>query len=238
MNMRYHNHIARAFMMKYLFLVTLCGYFLWSVPAVNADYCVQPGVEGGLAIARVVFSGKIVEVRRIDDSSRSRPADSFDYLVKFAVDEVWKGPNATELTVVWHTKLHYCSDYFPVGEIGDRYLVYADPPAEETGKLSEVSLFNRTSRLPSQDPPVKFDLEDLEKQSRTLIEVPRLNRLDASQDVVMLRRLKTCECSTTGADQSIPCLNSWGHLLEVTGQDTSISACCRCLRRYYRYSLN
>lgn len=242
-NMHYHNHIARAFralMMKYLFLVILFGYFLWSVPAVNADFCVQPGVEGGIAVASAVFSGKIVEIRRLDDSSRRHPADGFEYLVKFAVDEVWKGPNAAELSVVWQTKLHACSDYFPVGEIGERYLVYADLPKGEAGKnnLPEVNFLNRTSRLPLTDAPVKFDLEDLEKQSRTLTEAPQLNRADASQDVVMLRRMKACECSSTGTDQSMSCLNSWGHLREVTAQDDSASACCKCLRRYYRYSLN
>lgn len=239
--MRYHNHIARAFpalIMKYLFLITLFGYFLWSVPAVRADYCFQPGVEGGITVASTVFSGKIVEVQRIEDSSRRYPADGSSYLVKFAVDAVWKGPNAAELSVVWRTKLHFCSDYFAVGEVGERYLVYADPSREESGTLPEVNILNRTSRLPLQDAPVKFDLDDLEKQSRTLIEVPQLNRADASPDVVMLRRLKACECATTDTDSSIPCLNSWGHLREVIGQDPAASACCKCLRRYYRYSIN
>jgi len=140
---------------------------------------------------------------------------------------------------LWRTKLPFCSSYFSVGEVGERYLVYADPPSEDASAqpdLPVVTILNRTSRIPAKTQPEQpFEVEDLEKMSRTLVKVPELNRADASQDISLLRRLRGCDC--LGSEKSPSCLNTLGHLKETTDNDPAVAACCKCLRQYYRYSL-
>ena len=79
--------------------------------------------------------------------SRSRTAS--DYVVSFEVEKWWKGSGSERVSVVWHTSLFGC-DYFPVGEIGENYLVYADSQTTTqlaSERLAEVSVLNRTSKL-------------------------------------------------------------------------------------------
>jgi hypothetical protein len=110
-----------------------------------------------------------------------------------------------------------------VGEVGDDYLVYADPsissnPAYE---LPEVTFFNRTSRLlPSR----KAEMIVMKGFSVTYItENPPVNRADASGDIDVLLALRECGC-LIAPSSSAP--------IEASAEETErVAACMVCFRR-------
>lgn len=64
--------------------------------------------------SRAVFMGEVLEV--------IRPEDSYSVIVKFRVDQIWKGKLRKELTLGTGTGGGDCGYRF---EVGQRYLVYA-----------------------------------------------------------------------------------------------------------------
>lgn len=111
----------------------------------------MPNVPEAVDRAEAVFSGRIVQVVAVRGDNRSLPPTSSGYIVKFEVEESWKGMVSRELRVLWRPEILGCS-YYPVGEIGERYLVYADSPKSDSLRkdgLLEVTTFNRTSLIPS-----------------------------------------------------------------------------------------
>ena len=154
--------------MKSLLPVTFifCSLLMFA-PAVNADFCVVPGVEEGVRQATLVFSGKIVSIGRVQANNDNAPTSSSEFVVKFEVETWWKGGVNPEIQVLWRTNTVGCP-YFPVGEIGELYLVYADPSrpivaGEES--VPEVTIFNRTSKIPAKTRAVnQFDGETQRKR--------------------------------------------------------------------------
>ena len=100
--------------------VVLTIFLFLNTPVFAADHCITPDVLQAFARAKLVFSGKILNVTPVAQDSRSRTAS--DYVVSFEVEKWWKGSGSERVSVVWHTSLFGC-DYFPVGEIGENYLV-------------------------------------------------------------------------------------------------------------------
>jgi hypothetical protein len=172
--------------MKSLLQVTfIFSSLLMFAPAVNADFCVVPGVEEGVQRATLVFSGKIVSISRAQANNDNSATSNSEFVVKFEVEAWWKGAGNLEMQVLWRTDIVGCS-YFPIGEIGERYLVYADPSKRTVAgeeHLLEVTIFNRTSKIPANTRAVnQFDGETQRKRP-VLLEMAELNRLDASVDI-------------------------------------------------------
>jgi len=203
-------------------------------PAVNADLCVVPGVEEGVRQATLVFSGKIVSISRVPANNDNAPTSSSEFIVKFEVEAWWKGAGNPEIQVLWRTATVGCP-YFPVGEVGERYLVYADPSKGTVAReerLPEVTIFNRTCKIPAKTLAVnQFEVEAQRKRP-VLLELAEMNRFDASADIQVLRWLKECVCL---ASDFHPCMNSFGSLpgeLTKAGSESSVASCCACFRRH------
>jgi hypothetical protein len=112
----------------------------------------------------------------------------------FNVETWWKGRPAREMRVLWRSKVVGCP-WFPVSEVGEHYLLYADPSKNNTDRnqLPEVSIFNRTSRLPVNRRSDSVLIPDWSTQP-LLSPNPPLNRADASNDIKLLLALRQCEC--------------------------------------------
>jgi hypothetical protein len=134
--------------------------------------------------------------------------------------------------VLWRTDTVGCL-YFPIGEIGERYLVYADPSnrivAGEEGLL-EVTVFNRTSKISAKTQAVnQFDAE-MQRRRRVLFEMPEMNRFDASADIQVLRWLKERVCLASDFHR---CIGSFGILsreLSNVRSESNVASCCTCFR--------
>lgn len=154
-----------------------------------ATYCVGSGFSHGVANAEMIFTGKIIKVEQI----QAGIAPPGTYFVTFKVETSWKGKPADEVRVLWRSISIDCP-YLPVGDVGEDYLVYADPSRSTTrDRFPEVTVFNRTSRLPANRKPESYLIDDWSKQPR-ISPQPELNRADASNDVELLRTLRVCGC--------------------------------------------
>lgn len=210
--------------------VVLTIFLFLNSPALAADLCLTPDVLEGFARAKLVFSGKILNVIPVQDSQSPTASD---YVVNFEVEKWWKGTGPEQLSVVWRSSMRGCS-YFPVGEIGENYLVYADPlatPQFGSQSLAEVSVLNRTSKLPVRRvldqtslknfaPPVLVDSK------------PEISRGDATKDIKVLRVLTECMC--VSSDSGPACIDvslSSGYPMPADIRSSSRSQCCECLRR-------
>lgn len=212
--------------------LVLTIFLFLNSPASAADLCITPDVLDAFDRAKIVFSGKIVSVMPVPQDRGSRTP--LDYIVSFEVEKWWKGTGSQQVSVVWRSSMHGCS-YFPVGEIGESYLVYADPltPTHLASEsLAEVSVLNRTSKLLlrrelDQSSPTEFAY-------RVLIDSkPTINRADASQDIKVLSVLQRCMC--VSSDSGPACLDlslsSGYHMPADIGTSSRSSECCECLRR-------
>jgi len=199
-------------------------------PVFAADICLTPDVLDAFVRAKLVFSGKIVSVTPAPQDSGSRTAS--DYVVSFEVEKWWKGSGSERVSVVWRTSMFGCA-YFPVGEIGENYLVYADPQTTQLASesLAEVSVYNRTSKLVftrelDQSSSIRFALRLVDSK-------PPLNRENASEDIRVLSVLMRCTCASSNSSPA--CMDlpfSSGPHVPVDAQNSSRSSeCCECLRR-------
>lgn len=190
---------------------------LSSSPAQAAHFCLEPSFARGAAQAEMIFSGKIAKIERV----QTHPRAIGDYVVTFKVERWWKGTAASEPRVLWRTAILDCA--LPIGEVGDDYLVYADPAAilNPAYQLPEVSFYNRTSRLP---PSRKAEMIVKNGFSPTVVrQEPPLNRADASNDVDLLLTIRECGCLRIPAS-SAP--------IEASAEETQrVSECQACLRR-------
>lgn len=101
----------------------------------------QP-VTQSLAQAMAVFSGKVVEIKRV--KRESKPGQQINLRnveVVFAVNTLWKGANQKVISVFTSSQSTACGYGFKEGRT---YLVYAHGDAHE--KLS-TSICTRTRRL-------------------------------------------------------------------------------------------
>lgn len=209
--------------------VVLTIFLFLNSPAFAADLCMTPDVLEAFDRAKLVFSGKILNVMPVAQDSGSRTA--LDYVVSFQVEKWWKGTSSQQVSVVWHSSSFECS-VFPVGEIGENYLVYADPlttthPGSKS--LAEVSVLNRTSRLLLR--------RELDQSSATIFvpqvsvdSEPPLNRADASEDIKVLSVLTRCMCVSGPACIDLS-LSSGSQMPADRRSSSRSSECCECLRR-------
>lgn len=175
--------------------------------------------------AEMIFSGEITNVERLQTNTTT----ASEYVVTFKVETWWKGTPSHETRVVWRISIIDCA-FFPVGEIGENYLVYPDPSKNNTTRdqLPEVTLFNRTSRLPANRKPQGVSINDWSKQP-PISRKPTLNRADATDDIKLLTALRECGCLST----QLPVLLDSEPLTSIqanSGQVQGISACQTCLR--------
>jgi hypothetical protein len=200
----------------------LAGLILLSPTVYAASLCITPDAAPAYAAAEMVFTGKIAKVER--DKTHSATADI--YVVTFKVETWWKGKPSDEVRVLWWSTPFSDCDYLPVGDVGEDYLVYADPSRSTTTvKFPEVTIFNRTSKLPANRKSESFVFEDWSKQPR-LSRTPELNRADALGDIALLRVVRACGClSTSPSDSSQP-----PSVQPNSRQPEGVSACQACLR--------
>jgi len=161
--------------------VVVTIFLFLNSPVFAADLCITPDLLEAFARAKLVFSGKILNVTPVPQGSASRTAS--DYVVSFEVEKWWKGSGSERVSVVWRTSMFGCA-YFPVGEIGENYLVYADPQTTTqlaSASLTDVSVFNRTSKL-----VLTRELDQSRFALRLVDSKPPLNRGNASEDIKCL----------------------------------------------------
>jgi hypothetical protein len=171
-------------------------------------------------MAELVFKGKITKVER---DHTHPPAEV--YIVTFKVETWWKGKPSPEVRLSWWSTAFFDCDYLPVGNVGEDYLVYADPSrSKRKVKIPEVTVFNRTSRLPANLKPESFAFEEWSKQPR-ISRTPELNRADATGDIELLRVIRVCGCLSTSPDDS-----SEPPSVQPNSRGTEVSACQACLR--------
>jgi hypothetical protein len=212
--------------------VVLTIFLFLTSPAFGVDLCLTPDVLEGFARAKLVFSGKLLKVMPVWQDNGSRTAR--DYVVSFEVEKWWKGTGSQQVSVVWRSSMFECS-YFPVGEIGENYLVYADPLTTSylgSESLGEVSFLNRTSRLLVRREPDQSSSTSL--AVRVLVDSkPPINRADASADLKVLSVLTQCECTAPDSGPSCRDLSlSSGYQMPAAIRSSSRSSdCCECLRR-------
>ena len=168
----------------------------------------------------------------VQQDNGSRTAS--DYVVRFEVEKWWKGIGSQQVSVVWRSSMLECS-YFAVGEIGENYLVYADPlTTTHLGSegLAEVTVLNRTSKLLLRR---ELDQSSLTTFApRMLVDSkPTINRGDASEDIKVLSVLTQCMC--VFSDSGPACVDlslSSGYQVPAELRSSSRSSeCCKCLRR-------
>ena len=204
------------------------GLILLSQPVYAASYCVTPDIPWAAARAEVIFSGRITKVERVE----ATPATAADYFVTFKVDNWWKGTPSPEMRVLWRTSVAACPELL-VGEVGEDYLVYADPSKSTTmAQFPEVTIFNRTSRLPANREPEVLLINDWKIKTQ-ISPGPELNRADASDDIKVLRILRACGCLPAGHSSPLDPFSLT--LIQPNPQEADDAAACRTsLRRMLR----
>lgn len=221
-------------MKSIIFAAFIVGLVLLSGSAVGASVCVAPDLPDALDRAGAVFVGKLVEVAAARTDSASLALGS-DYLVKFQVEELWKGSVSRETRILWRPEMFGCSN-FPVGEIGQRYLVYADSKSDLVQKDTlEITIFNRTSLMPPKQIVTPADSANGTRKGKAFFYIePELNRKDASNDIQVLRRIEHCGCLRPYCFST--CIQSTRIMLqpkpgEEERTSSSTSPCCTCLLR-------
>jgi hypothetical protein len=172
----------------------------------------------------VIFSGKITKVERVQTST----ATAVEHVITFKVETWWKGKPAHKTRVLWRSSVLECP-FFPVGEVGEDYLVYADPSRRTTRRdqLLKVTIFNRTSRLraPKSESVV---INDWSKQTR-ISPTPEFNPADASGDIKLLRALRGGCLSISHLPS--PLVSQRLTSIEANSREAEgVSACQTCLR--------
>lgn len=220
--------------MKFWISVTfIVGYFLMCGSASGAAYCGVPVVTEAVDRAEAVFSGRIVGIVKVGKNDASSQSVSSESIVTFEIEEWWKGVEHRELRVLWRPEILGCS-YFPVGEIGERYLVYADSHKSDVvgeDRLLEITILNRTSKIPRTE-EVLSPFRSGKSSRRGLLDdyiASQLNRNDATDDIQVLRGLKECGCSLANALGA--CTNPSKTFNQSLRDYPSTSLCCTCLRR-------
>ncbi|HKR11116.1 MAG TPA: hypothetical protein VJT15_03580 [Pyrinomonadaceae bacterium] len=208
----------------------IVGIFLAITSTARASICVAPGVPGALDRAEAVFVGKIVNVAAARDDNGA--LSTTDYVVRFEIQESWKGTEAREMNVLWRSQIEGCS-YYPVGQIGETFLVYADPSSSGPAHKGrpEITIFNRTSLLPPKSGTVTLS-QPVSGRETSLYLAPELNKRDAANDLQLLRLLKNCGCQPQTLSSCLGLSStSWQSTSDAGSSSATTSGCCNCLRR-------
>ena len=116
---------------KALVVLSLLVIVLASESHARACFCVAPPIEKSFAKSASIFVGEVVQIgvsRNVETGSGVEQL----YPVKFFVWEQWKGPKAFEVEILSPQKQRSCFDRPPM-EIGETYLVFADPVTLKDG---------------------------------------------------------------------------------------------------------
>jgi hypothetical protein len=176
---------------------------------------------GAASAAEVIFLGKITNVERV-------PEYRGEHVVTFKVETWWKGKPSPDTRVLWRPSEDPECGFLPVGEVGEDYLVYADPSRKINPRdrhFPVVTTFNRTSRLPANLKPESFVI-DWSKQTR-ISPTPILNRADGSDDIELLRALRGSGCLSTWP---APPFDLQPSIQSNARQAEGVSACRTCMR--------
>lgn len=215
------------------FLLKPLAFLVWvtlSPVVASASFCFVSDLPQAFDKAGAVFIGEITKVGK----GKRKPANDVrgtTYLVEFKVEDSWKGTSARRITVLWRPDAFGCP-YFAVGDVGERYLVYADARDSRVTPL-EITAFNRTALAPSTFKPLNLfawtPKEPIPLLPGTGIE---LNRRDASKDIEFLRRMRACECLLLNVLQA--CLDhtvGLQHVMRAPDGASADSSCCACWRQ-------
>jgi hypothetical protein len=197
------------------------------------DVCITPDALGAAAQASMIFTGKITDVALTGKSVSS------EFIVSLQAETWWNGTPTPEVRVLWRTNIPGC-DYFPVGDVGERYLVYADPATTIKGAardmLPEVTILNRTSKLPLDSTLAEFGTFHASDKSALISARPVLDRNDASKEIEVLRVLRECACLSSASLLSCPDLTlASKHLMTDEAGGPGSFECCICLRRKLKF---
>src|ERR1051325_3213819 len=124
MNQRIVSANKSAKVMRHLFVIALFTHlFLSGNGSILACSCVDPLTpREELKKARAVFVGEVVEVEELMPSGKLTN-DNFLYIVRFKVQQYWKGVKRQEILIHTNLPVDDCGKlYF---EEGKQYLVYA-----------------------------------------------------------------------------------------------------------------
>ena len=207
----------------------LIGLVFLSAPSVVASVCVVPEVPEALHRAKAVFVGKVVDVSASENSKSPN-----DHLVTFEVQNRWKGAVSRETSLLWRSEIPGCS-FFPVGQIGEYYLVYADSSRSDfAGKYKlEITILNRTSIVPRPVQTAGPSNSASERRIAFFRIQPELNRRNASKDLQALRQIQDCGCQEPYAVST--CMGSMSAIEpsnpNLVDRSAKTSTCCTCLRR-------
>jgi hypothetical protein len=208
----------------------LASLILLTQSASAADFCVAPDFASAVESAEAIFSGEITNVEGV----QSGTTEAAEYVVTFLVETWWKGTPAHEMRVLWRSKVVGCP-WFAVGEVGEHYLLYADVSKNNSisNQLPEVTIFNRTSRLPVNLSSESVLITDWSVHP-LLSPDPALNRADASDDIKLLLALRQCECLSLS--HLPPPLDSQRltSIQRNSQQARRSSACQACLKRRFK----
>lgn len=139
-------------------------------------------VKEELDFSSTVFSGKVVEI--IDENKNKSIQSSTDPIsVHFEVNEYWKGPNQSPITVYTVRNTESCGYEF---ELNQEYLVYAN---ESNGEI-QVNYCSKTTPLSLADK----DLSELGKGEKPIELVS--NDSTASKDEEQLTPKSTTNINT------------------------------------------
>ncbi len=211
-------------------IVVLTLFLFLNSPIFAADLCITPDVLEGFARAKLVFSGKILNVTQCRNIVNLLTGGIPSSILR------WKGTGPEQFSVVWHSSMLGCS-YFPVGEIGENYLVYAEPlTTAQFGNqsLAEVSVLNRTSKLPLRR-ELDQTISDIFAPPVSVDSKPTINRRDATKDIKVLQVLTQCRC--VSSDSGPACIDvtlSSVYPMPADIGSSSRSHCCECLRQNFK----
>lgn len=162
-----------------LFIITVCPFFNFFAVRGYACSCDGPNtIKEELDLSSTVFSGKVVVI--IDENKNKSIQSSADPIaVYFKVNEYWKGPNQSPITVYTVRNTESCGYEF---ELNQEYLVYANesngeiqvnycskttPLSLAENDLSELGKGEKPIELVSNDSTASKDEEQLTPESST-----------------------------------------------------------------------
>ena len=211
----------RRFSFSILFMLAMM--ILLTRSAYAGDFCIPRDFAKAVDSSEEIFSGRILNVEPIHTNNTA----AGEYVVTFKVETWWRGKPSHERRVLWRSAVVGC-DFFPVGEVGESYIVYADDSKNDAtqNQLSEVTIFNRTSKLPANQKSASLTLSEWSKQS-PISANPTLNRGDGSDEIKLLLLLRECGCLSASP---LPLFDSQPRPSR-SGQAEGVSACQSCLRR-------
>jgi hypothetical protein len=136
-------------MKKILLLLLALGCLAISPRPTRACFCIQPELSESFKRARAIFFGEATEIVGPKTSDQKAPYADRAFTIRFKILESWKGLSlgAAEFNILW---LEDCYECHAHPNVGEKYLVYADPVSDSDGR-SIVTWCDRTT-IVDRDP--------------------------------------------------------------------------------------